>query len=226
MMGKRSNYKHAPKDFYPTPAKAARPLIPHLCASGVKSFAEPCCGDGALIRHLESHGLRCVHFSDIGTGQDALDLTPADINGAPIITNPPFSKESQPLLRRLIVHFQHISPAVWLLLPADFASNQWFVSFQPQCSDIVPIVRVRWIEGSKKHGMENFAWYRFDARHSAGPVFHANGVAPTRASRVSVCAHAQCRKAYTSRRTTSQFCSPTCRQRAHRSKASVSVTLA
>jgi hypothetical protein len=76
-----------------------RPLIPHLHGSGTRTFAEPCAGDGDLIRHLESFRLRCVHSGDIATGQDALDLAPADINGAPIITNPPFSRESRPLLR-------------------------------------------------------------------------------------------------------------------------------
>ena len=102
-MSKRlnSNDPLASRDFYPTPLKAVQPLIPHL--AGIRRFAEPCCGDGALVRHLESFGLRCVYAGDIATGQDALELTAADIAGAPIITNPPFSRQSQPLLRRMIV---------------------------------------------------------------------------------------------------------------------------
>jgi hypothetical protein len=59
--------------FYPTPFEAVRPLIPHL--RGVRTFAEPCCGDGALVRHLESFRLRCVYRGDIATGQDALVRT-------------------------------------------------------------------------------------------------------------------------------------------------------
>ena len=43
--------------FYPTPAAAVPPLILHL--RGVRTFAEPCCGDGALVRHPEARGLRC-----------------------------------------------------------------------------------------------------------------------------------------------------------------------
>lgn len=58
-MGKRSSFERIERDFYPTPYKAVPPLIPHL--RGVIKFAEPCCGNGALIRHLERHGLRCVH---------------------------------------------------------------------------------------------------------------------------------------------------------------------
>ena len=38
-------------------------LIPHL--HGICSFAEPCAVDGALIRHLEAKGLRCVYSGDM-----------------------------------------------------------------------------------------------------------------------------------------------------------------
>ena len=69
-MGKRSTFERREYDFYPTPAAAVPPLIPHL--RGVRTFAEPCCGDGALVRHLKSFGLRCVYAGDIATGQDAL----------------------------------------------------------------------------------------------------------------------------------------------------------
>jgi hypothetical protein len=40
----------------------------------IRTFAEPCAGDGALVRHLESHGLRCAYAGDIATGQDTLAL--------------------------------------------------------------------------------------------------------------------------------------------------------
>src|SRR5262245_55949564 len=96
VMGKRSSFERIPRDFYPTPYAAMPPLIPHLC--GVRTFAEPCCGDGALVRHLESHGLRCVYAGDISTGQDALALEQygdADM----IITNPPYTR---PLMHALI----------------------------------------------------------------------------------------------------------------------------
>ena len=62
-MGKRSNFERRERDFYPTPAKAVAPLIPIL--RGIRTFAEPCCGDGALVRHLEALGLRCVYTGDI-----------------------------------------------------------------------------------------------------------------------------------------------------------------
>src|SRR5260370_32204564 len=106
-MGKRSNFKRAPRDFYPTPAAAVPPLIPHL--RGVRTFAEPCCGDGALIRHLELHGLRCVYQADIADGRDALAIT--DYGDADTIPkNPPHSR---PVIHALIKHFQAVAPT-WL----------------------------------------------------------------------------------------------------------------
>ena len=89
--GQAIDFERIPRDFYPTPAAAVAPLIPHL--RGVRTFAEPCCGDGALVRHLESHGLRCTYAGDIATGQDALAIT--DYGDADsIITNPPTSDRS------------------------------------------------------------------------------------------------------------------------------------
>jgi hypothetical protein len=39
------------------------PLIPHL--RGIRRFAEPCARGGALVRHLEAFGPRCVYSGDI-----------------------------------------------------------------------------------------------------------------------------------------------------------------
>ena len=92
--------------------------------------------------------------------------------------------------------------------------------FLPHCSDIVAIGRVKWIEGSKHTGKDNHAWYRFDARHSGGPVFHRTR--PERGDPFTapgVCE--QCGKAYEPQRSSSRFCSATCRQRAHRKRLSV-----
>ena len=116
-MGKRSNFERREADFYPTPRAAVLPLIPYL--RGIRTFAEPCAGDGALVRHLESFGLRCVYAGDIRTGQDALAL---DHYGAAdaIITNPPWSRD---VLHGLIAHFQNIAPT-WLLLDADWQQTQ------------------------------------------------------------------------------------------------------
>ena len=71
-MGKRSDFPHHEQHFYVTPLDAVVPLLPFL--RGVRTFAEPCCCDGALVNHLTSFGLQCVYAGDIATGQDALAI--------------------------------------------------------------------------------------------------------------------------------------------------------
>ena len=151
-------------------------------------------GDGDLVRHLEGFGLRCVYSGDISTGQDALAPTSYGAIDA-IITNPPFSRESIALLRRLISHFQHIAPT-WLLLRLAMAANAWMAPLLRHCSDIVVMPRLKLIKGTKHGGMEDHAWYRFDINHTAGPVLHNNRgqgevIAP---QRTRICE--QCHKPY------------------------------
>jgi hypothetical protein len=212
-MGKRSNFERREADFYPTPRAAVVPLIPYLC--GIRSFAEPCSGDGDLVRHLESFGLHCDWRGDIRSGQDALAV---DSYGAvdAIITNPPYTRE---VMHRMIVHFSRIAPT-WLLLESDWAQTKQASPFMTSCSDIVAIGRVKWIEGSKNTGKDNYGWFRFDVKHTAGPVFHWRDQYETiPARRTRVCA--QCGKLYEQNRCSSRFCSGACRTRACRQRLSV-----
>jgi hypothetical protein len=210
-MGKRSSFERIPRDFYPTPYAAVPPLIPHL--RGIRTFAEPCCGDGTLVRHLESCGLRCVYQGDIADGRDALatvDYGDADA----IITNPPYTR---PLMHALIQHFARVLPT-WLLLESDWAHTKQAIPYLGSCTDIIALGRFRWIPGTKDSGKDNYAWYRFNVRHRAGPVFH-----PFRSALVSprsrLCA--QCGKPYRPHRSDSKVCSNACRQRAYRERLSV-----
>ena len=216
LMGKRSNFERREADFYPTPRAAVVPLIPRL--RGIRTFAEPCAGEGDLIRHLESFGLRCVFAGDLRTGQDALDC---DDYGAvdAIITNPRYTRQ---LMHRLIAQFQCIAPT-WLLLDCDWAATKQAAPYMPHCSDIVTIGRVKWIEGSKYTGKDNHAWYRFDIRHKNGPVFHGRGQVKMPPSRTRVCE--QCGKRYEQQRSSLRFCSPACRQRAHHKRLSVTLSV-
>ena len=209
-MGKRSTFERVAGDFYPTPFVAVPPLIPHL--RGVRTFAEPCAGDSALIHHLESFRLRCVYQGDISTGQDALALDSYREADA-IITNPPYAR---PLMHALIAHFQKIAPT-WLLLEMDWAATRQAVPFLRSCCDIVVVGRLRLFEGTKSCGKENFGWFRFDARHASGPVFHTHDSLPSRSARC--CGH--CGTSYRPQRAGSRFCSDACRQRAYRERLSV-----
>src|SRR5262245_5888753 len=137
-MGRRSSFERLPRDFYQTPVAAVPSLIPHL--RGVRTFAEPCAGDGALVRHLEGFGLRCVYQGDIADGRDALAITDygdADV----IITNPPYTRS---VMHALIERFTRILPT-WLLLESDWAHTKQARPFMPSCTDIVSVGRLRWI---------------------------------------------------------------------------------
>ena len=214
-MGKRSNFERIPRDCYPTPFAAVPPLIPHL--RGVRTFAEPCCDHGQLVRHLESFGLRCVYVGDIATGQDALARD--SYGGVPIITNPPYdTKNRRKLMHALIMHFMRAAPFVWLLIDYDWSATKQAAPFLRHCTDIVLLPRLKWIEGSDGTGKDNHAWFRFDNNHTAGPVLHARGAMPME-SPASLCAH--CRKPYRPQRSDSKYCSDACRQRAHRSRLAV-----
>jgi hypothetical protein len=215
-MSKRypNKFPNADKDFWRTPANAVKPLLPFL--NGVRTFAEPCCGEGDLVRHLEAAGLTCVYKGDLRYGQDALALD--DYNDPDgVITNPPFSKASTKVFIRMIWHFPKIAPT-WLLLPLDVASNQYAASFLPTCTDIVPIGRVRWIAGTKNDSTDNFAWYKFELGHVGGPVFHPWGHAPSGPIQRSC---EQCRRSYQALRAESRYCSSACRQKAYRYRLGV-----
>ena len=214
-MGKRSNFPRNANDLYPTPHAAVLPLIPWL--RGVRTFAEPCCGNGDLVRHLESHGLRCVYAGDINDGRDALALEQyGDVDS--IITNSPWTRS---VLHPLIRHFARIAPT-WLLIDQDWACTKQAIPFLTSCTDILPIGRQIWIPGTNTHGFDNAAWYRFDARHAAGPVFHAYRSAPA-SVRAVLCGH--CGQTYWPQRSSSQFCSAACRQGSYRARVSVTLSV-
>jgi hypothetical protein len=219
LMGKRSSFERRKADFYPTPRAAVVHLIPYL--RGIRSFAEPCAGDGDLVRHLESFGLRRVYAGDIRTGHDALTVDSCGVVDA-IITNPPFSRESRPLMHRMILHFQRIAPT-WLLLPHDWSTNKGSAPYLRCCSDIVAIGRVKWIEGSKYTGKDNYGWFRFEARHANGPVFHGRDQNEIIPARRRTCE--RCGRSYEPERASSRFCSPACRQATYRKRLAVTASV-
>jgi hypothetical protein len=119
-------------------------------------------------------------------------------------------------MHALIDHFQRIAPT-WLLIDLDWAATKQAIRHIVSCSDIVPIGRLCLFPETKTAGKENFGWFRFDARHASGPVFHPYQSAPSRRAR----ACAQCGEPYRPQRSDSKFCSDACRQRAYRGRLSV-----
>jgi hypothetical protein len=120
----------------------------------------------------------------------------------------------------LIKHFLGIAPT-WLLIDWEWAATQRSGPYLLHCSDIVSVKRVRWFEGTEHTEKRSHAWYKFDSRHSSGPVLHR--WRDEREEIPSLCE--QCRKRYQPQRSSSRFCSDTCRQRAHRRRVGVTLSV-
>lgn len=164
-MGKRSSFPRRPMDAYQTiDPRAVQKLLPFL--HGIDTFAEPCAGEGKLLLALERAGLSCAYRGDISTGQDAFQIQSLSVDA--IITNPPWTRE---ILHPLIRHFQRLAPT-WLLFDADWPHTKQSAPYLPNCSHIVSVGRLIWMEGTKQTGKDNVAWYRFHAQHREGPRFY------------------------------------------------------
>lgn len=170
-MGKRSSFERIPRDFYPTPPEAVAPLLPHLEFGTM--FAEPCAGDGALVRALEAAGMSCIEALDIEPQadwiekMDALDGWGPDLSVDVIITNPPWSR---PTLHAMIRCFAAVRPT-WLLFDADWMHTVQSAPFVPLLRKVVSVGRVKWIPGSKMTGKDNCCWYLFDANGEGAVEF-------------------------------------------------------
>jgi hypothetical protein len=163
-MGKRSEFERKPRDFYPTPAAAVAPLVPHL-PTGYFTYEEPCAGDYRLVQHLAAlapHGM-CIGAYDIEPQSPAVmwcDATQTKVcTGGMFITNPPWDRK---VLHPIITNLSSIAP-FWALIDADWMHTIQAGPYMKHCVRIVSIGRVKWIEGSKMTGKENCCWYLFDA---------------------------------------------------------------
>ena len=167
-MGKRSDFERVPRDYYPTPIEAVKPLIPHLPQKG--NFAEPCAGDGRLIRHIEElSGMLGYWMTDIEPMADHIgdgDATTDKIVGCEVaITNPPWNRK---ILHPIIENLSNQLPT-WLLFDADWMHTKQAVPYLPRLKRVVSIGRVKWIEGSNSTGKDNCCWYLFD-KHNGIPT--------------------------------------------------------
>lgn len=163
-MGKRSSYQKNKHDQYYTPIGPVKHLIPHLPDQSF-TYAEPCAGDGRLIRHLETlipHA-KCLISCDIDPAPNSGILRSNAFNQNYdqvdyLITNPPWTRD---ILHDMIMYFSDQKPT-WLLFDQDWVATDQSIPYMKRCKEIVPIGRVKWIEGSKKTGKDNAAWYLFD----------------------------------------------------------------
>ena len=141
---------------------AVLPLLDHLEPGCV--FEEPCCGDGQLALHLENFGHTCVACSDIAIPVD-LEIDPLPLDAREItssdadyfITNPPWQRD---VMHGIIENLSRLVPT-WRLIDADWMHTKQSAWYMERCSTVVSIGRVKWIEGSKATGKEDYVWMRF-----------------------------------------------------------------
>lgn len=177
-MGKYTDMERVSRDYYPTPIKAVIPLAPFMRN---KSYIEPCAGDGRLAEHI----FKLQPTSTLVEAYDIEPQEPFEVLGMPIIqrdiirqpikeiyedvdcfvTNPPWlnNKDSGYQLNAIISLLSSLLPT-WLLLNGNYVFNKKSADCMRHCTDVVPVGRVKWIEGSKHSGKEDCAWFRFDKR--------------------------------------------------------------
>lgn len=93
------NLEREKDDFYPTPPEPTRAFL-HAEIDRLKGFStiwEPAAGDGAMVREMESLGLKVAHSDLVDRGCGAqiksfYDFHPSDIPANAILTNPPFGE--------------------------------------------------------------------------------------------------------------------------------------
>ena len=167
-MGKRSDFKRKPRDFYPTPFAAVEPLIEHLPRKF--TFSEPCAGDGQLCRHLEYFGGVCIWASDIEpqlagiAKNDFSEIGDFEImESGFIITNPPWDRT---ILHPIIEHFAPQRPT-WLLFDADWVHTKESIPYIKYLHKIVSTSQI-------SSGGRPCAWHLFDAQTPPimGVIFH------------------------------------------------------
>ena len=166
-MGKRSDFERVERDFYPTPASATFPLVPHLPAGA--QYIEPCAGDGQLIYGLMLSGFKCLDAYDVEPRKreclPEFNIRQADMFDVPTVSNALYIVN--PPWRRDILHplIEHLTSALgsrcWLLFDADWVHTKQAIPYLPRLRKIVSVGRVRWIPDSKMTGKDNCAWHLF-----------------------------------------------------------------
>jgi len=183
-------FERKERDFYATPEEPIWKLLPELLA--YETFAEPMCGDGAIVKALESRGWVCSWISDMEPLDDMLPranmtcdvdmVTGTDLLGCDVIvSNPPWplppnklegAERGSPTVQ-IIRHLMALKPT-WLLLPSDFMHNRYFEDLVPYCHKTVSVGRVSW-QGNGKKGYDNAVWYLFESsRVNPNPWFRPN----------------------------------------------------
>ena len=179
-----SRFDRAMNDFYPTPAWVTEVLLKHAPLRG--PVWEPCCGDGAIARVIESQGHR-VEATDLAdhshgrSGVDFFDCDRVPEGCQAIVTNPPYgdggsesrSKKASVQLLSFVKHGIALSEAangqLALLVRFTWIAGKRasaLISGGPLDKIIVLTHRIRWFDmgPQTKQGQHHHCWLFFDAQ--------------------------------------------------------------
>ena len=170
-------FKRLGRDSYDSPPRVLWPLLAHVPAG--TTFAEPCAGQGNIIRHLALDDIHCRYASDIHPRQrnspmkiekrDALKVTAAMLRGCDmVISNPPWTTD---IMHAIVEHFLPLIPA-WYLWSADWLHNKESAYLVTRCSKIVSVGRVCWFPETGIAGKDNCIWCYFPTDFHGQPTFY------------------------------------------------------
>ena len=167
----------AENDFYPTPNWGTESLMKVELFSGITG--EPACGDGAMSKVLEAHGLNVISTDLIyrGYGVGGIDFLTSDMPPCNnIITNPPFYCAKEFVEKSKNVATDKIA---MLLKTVFLETSDRYDMFQ---DTVFPLARVYqfsrrltlWRNGivGKNGGTAAYAWFVWDKKHIGAPTIH------------------------------------------------------
>lgn len=178
-----SGFARRANDFYATPAWVTECLLRHVTLRG--PVWEPCCGDGAIARVIETHGQAVVasDLADYGYGASGVDFfacreMPAGCQA--LITNPPYGdggSAEKPVANVSLAMLRFVRHGLALSATADgqlalLVRFQWIagkraaalISSGPLDCVIALTRRIRWFDRGAltNSGQHHHAWIVFD----------------------------------------------------------------
>lgn len=148
--------KRNARDSYQTPKYTIESLLDVLDLTDVKSFIEPCKGDGNIYNMVN---VPIKDYAEIEEGRDYLEYKPIQEKFDVLITNPPFTYAQEFIDKSLSE-----SDSVWYLLRLNYLGSEkrseWWYGKEPTHL-LVLSARPSFIDGGGTDATE-YAWFGWD----------------------------------------------------------------
>lgn len=181
MSTRASGFDKIPHDLFQTPPWVIDALAEHVNLNGLNVW-EPACGEGQMVRALESCGASVTAtditdhgFKDMAGVHDFTDMRPPVrlFHFDSIISNPPYGVQGRTGEAFIDHGLDWLSPGglLALLLPVDFDSAKTRAKFFGDCPDFAAKIvlrrRIAWFEPQQGQAgpSANHAWYIWVRNH-------------------------------------------------------------